>query len=229
MGVSSPTPTPLQSAMHALNSKGRSLSHSLLPSSPTQPHSDLGQSAATTLASLASEANSDQAILPLKTFVHEVLQQSRTSGNILQTALCNLENLNLKSSSQCWQNLNKRLLRLLLTHKSYSILYAKKKLQLVLSMLIVQSLFCLFFSCVSFLSPFSLLSMQQYMFYLTSCDLDFIYISPFTHHLNTPLRYFILFHAQVSLNPQPGDCFQLDLHFLIMPIQLILYKKRVKV
>ena len=35
-------------------------------------------------------------LLPMKTFVHEVLRRSRTSGNILQTALCYLEAIRSK-------------------------------------------------------------------------------------------------------------------------------------
>jgi hypothetical protein len=33
----------------------------------------------------------DCALLPLKIFVHEVLKRSRTSGSIMQTALCYIE------------------------------------------------------------------------------------------------------------------------------------------
>ena len=39
----------------------------------------------------SSTTDPDQQLLPMKTFVHEVLRRSRTSANILQAALCYLE------------------------------------------------------------------------------------------------------------------------------------------
>jgi hypothetical protein len=40
---------------------------------------------------VSTGSDSDNALLPLKNFVHEVLKRSRTSGSVLQTALCYLE------------------------------------------------------------------------------------------------------------------------------------------
>ncbi|KAF8973140.1 hypothetical protein BDZ97DRAFT_1779651 [Flammula alnicola] len=45
----------------------------------------------TTQALLASGSDTDGNLVPMKTFVHEVLKRSRTSGSILQAALCYLE------------------------------------------------------------------------------------------------------------------------------------------
>ncbi|KAF4620755.1 hypothetical protein D9613_000402 [Agrocybe pediades] len=61
------------------------------PTQPSFPH---------TLPSTNSfpqnATGTDQATIPLKTFVHEVLKRSRTSGTVLQTALCYLEALRVK-------------------------------------------------------------------------------------------------------------------------------------
>jgi PHO85 cyclin-5 len=43
-------------------------------------------------------AKTDHALLPMKTFVHEVLKRSRTSGPVMQTALCYLEAIRHKVS-----------------------------------------------------------------------------------------------------------------------------------
>jgi hypothetical protein len=40
---------------------------------------------------VSTGADTDSVLLPLKTFVHEVLKRSRMSGSIMQTALCYLE------------------------------------------------------------------------------------------------------------------------------------------
>lgn len=52
-----------------------------------QQHTQFTPSASQTLLTASTESN----LLPMKTFVHEVLKRSRTSGNILQAALCYLE------------------------------------------------------------------------------------------------------------------------------------------
>ncbi|KAF8904492.1 hypothetical protein CPB84DRAFT_1845433 [Gymnopilus junonius] len=71
-------------------------SHSTIFTSSTQPtpissssHSGLFDQISQ--VSLASANDSDQNLLPIKPFVHEVLRRSRTSGSILQAALCYLE------------------------------------------------------------------------------------------------------------------------------------------
>ncbi|PPQ62928.1 hypothetical protein CVT24_006168 [Panaeolus cyanescens] len=45
---------------------------------------------------LATDDDSDSSLLPMRPFVHEVLKRSRTSGNILQAALCYLEAIRSK-------------------------------------------------------------------------------------------------------------------------------------
>ncbi|KDR75230.1 hypothetical protein GALMADRAFT_249214 [Galerina marginata CBS 339.88] len=52
----------------------------------------------TSQAILAAGTDVDQNLLPIKTFVHEVLRRSRTSGSILQAALCYLEAIRPKVS-----------------------------------------------------------------------------------------------------------------------------------
>jgi len=64
-----------------------------IPSTPSQTSTFTSTSTAPT--SLLSGNASDQ-ILPIKSFVHEVLRRSRTSGIVLQTALCYLEAIRTK-------------------------------------------------------------------------------------------------------------------------------------
>ncbi|KAF8813782.1 hypothetical protein BYT27DRAFT_7250669 [Phlegmacium glaucopus] len=98
-----PTTTPTQSATAAI--KSLSQTHSLgfgngQSSSPisTSILSAPSQSSSTSIASSSSTAptsllsgNDSDHILPIRSFVHEVLRRSRTSGVVLQTALCYLE------------------------------------------------------------------------------------------------------------------------------------------
>lgn len=62
------------------------------PQSSIPPTSQLSSSPAEPLLPSGESEN----LLPMKTFVHEVLRRSRTSGNILQAALCYLEAIRSK-------------------------------------------------------------------------------------------------------------------------------------
>jgi PHO85 cyclin-5 len=94
-------PPPTQSATAAIKSLSQkrplafgdeqslsSISESA-PSIPQTPTS-IPTTSNTTLASSVPANESDQ-LLPMRSFVHEVLRRSRTSGIVLQTALCYLE------------------------------------------------------------------------------------------------------------------------------------------
>lgn len=79
---------------------GLSLSHST-PSIPSSSSSHrtptpLGAHSSAPQVLLAIADESDSNLLPIRSFVHEVLKRSRTSGSILQAALCYLEAIRTK-------------------------------------------------------------------------------------------------------------------------------------
>ncbi|KAF9049947.1 hypothetical protein BJ165DRAFT_965957 [Panaeolus papilionaceus] len=79
---------------------GLSLSHST-PSIPSSLSSHrtptpLGAHSSAPQVLLAIADESDSNLLPIRSFVHEVLKRSRTSGSILQAALCYLEAIRTK-------------------------------------------------------------------------------------------------------------------------------------
>ncbi|KAH9485177.1 G1/S-specific cyclin pas1 [Psilocybe cubensis] len=90
-GCSFPPSTHPRQSSKQLSSDLQSIASHTLSTQPHTSHPSVsGHNPSPTLALLASGTESDQ-ILPLKSFVHEVLRRSRTSGNVLQTALCYLE------------------------------------------------------------------------------------------------------------------------------------------
>jgi hypothetical protein len=65
-----------------------------IPCSSQQSTTLSHQSSFQSLVSTGAEI--DSSLLPLKTFVHELLKPSRTSGSVMQTALCYLEAIHPK-------------------------------------------------------------------------------------------------------------------------------------
>ena len=75
------------------------LKQNLLPSPPSSsssPRLSLRFSASSLTSKDTEQISSKNCLLPIKGFVHEVLRRSRTSGCVLQTALCYIEALRPK-------------------------------------------------------------------------------------------------------------------------------------
>ena len=90
-------PPPIQSttaAIKALSQKNEQLSPPI-----SEPNLSTPQTSTTTISPTATTSTTatsllpgnDSDLLPIRSFVHEVLRRSRTSGIVLQTALCYLE------------------------------------------------------------------------------------------------------------------------------------------